>query len=173
MELAATAKDKIEHALNAEGRSAGHVATGLAVCASAVILTALLSARQTPRQVDNAPMPLTEERPSAAKALWPALFSLTTLAALRIWNAPPSRERSRALGLWAALQGLNAIFMAIGPRTKAGGMVAALSTAAMTAAYAQAAVRVDAKTAGMVTPPVWANLASLFTPRNAAVRTVH
>jgi len=172
MELADTAKDKFEDALNAEGRSLGHVAAGVLVCVSAVALTAILSARQSPRQIDNAPIPLTEERPSAAKALWPALFSLTTLAALRIWNAPPSPQRNRALGLWAGLQGLNAIFMAIGPRTRAGGTAAALSTAAMTAAYAQAAARVDAKTAGMVTPPVWANLASLFTPRDA-VRTVH
>jgi benzodiazapine receptor len=172
MELATTAKDKIEDALNAEGRSFRHVATGILVCVSAVALTAILSARQTPQQTDNAPIPLTEQRPSAAKALWPALFSLTTLAALRIWNAPPSPARNRALGLWAGLQGVNAIWMALGPRSKAGGTAAALSTAAMTAAYAQAAARVDAKTAGMVTPPVWANLASLFTPRDP-LRTVH
>lgn len=68
------------------------------------------------------------------KAIWPSLFSATTLAALRVWNAPASRERTRARGFWGVLQASNLLFSALKPRSQSGQVTAALATAGLTAA---------------------------------------
>jgi tryptophan-rich sensory protein len=103
------------------------------------------------------------------RAVWPALFSVTSLAALRVWNAPDSPDRNRALGLWAGLQGLSMLWMAWAPRDRTTQIVAAVSTAGLTAAYAHQAAYVDRKAAGLIAPTGFAGLSALIAkPAHAA-----
>ena len=150
--------DKIEEALNAEGRSKSHVALGLLICLGCVGATAAIAAS---RPQPPAPGARVEKKSSSLRAIWPALFSVTTLAAVRVWNAPSSPQRTRALGLWGGLQGLNVLWMILGPRDKVTRIVAGLSTAGMTALYARAASDVDAKAASLVAPAIGGSLAAL------------
>lgn len=165
------AQDKVEETLNAEGRSATHVAVGLLICAAAVGATAAIAVVRPQPAAPGAPP---ERRSSPMRAVWPALFSVTTLAAIRVWNAPSSPERTRALAAWGGLQGLNALWMALRPRDRPTQIAAALTTAGMTALYARAASRVDKKAAGMVAPAGWMSLAGVFGARpHAEPATLH
>ena len=150
-------KDAAEQALNAEGRSLGHVSTGLIIALGAVAATALVAAAR-PQPVAPGAEP---SRHPFARALWPALFSATTLAAVRIWNAPHSPARTRALWAWGGLQGLNLAWMGIRPRNKPMQIAAAGSVALATIAYTRAAAHVDQKAAGIVAPTGFAGLAAV------------
>lgn len=162
MSLLDKAQDKVEETLNAEGRSASHVALGLLICVAAVGATAAIAAL---RPQPAAPGATPERRSSPMRAVWPALFSVTTLAAIRVWNAPSSAARTRALGVWGGLQAVNALWMALRPRDRPTQIAAALTTAAMTALYARFAARVDPKAAGLVAPTGWMSLAGLLSAR--------
>jgi len=157
MPLADKAQDKLTETLNAEGRSVAHVATGAAVCAVLIAITATLSiVRAQP------PAPGAEpSRHPLRRAIWPSLFSVTTLAAMRVWNAPPSRERRQALGLWAVLQASNIALTLWRPQRRNGQLAAAVTTAGLTAAYAHAASYVDQKAATMTAPTGFAGLAAV------------
>lgn len=158
MSLAARVEDKVEEALNAEGRDRQHVLLGVLLCAGAVALTVgIAAARPQPMAPGAKPT-----RHPAMNALWPALFSATSLAALRVWNAPSGPRRTRALALWGGLQALNAVWMIWRPRDKPTQVAAAVSTAALTAVYAHAAAYVDEKAAGMVAPTGFAGLSALI-----------
>lgn len=162
MTIADKVEDKLTEALNAEGRSARHVALGLLVALGAVGATAAIAAVKPQPAVPGGPR---QPRASLGRAIWPALFSVTTLAAIRVWNAPSSPARTRALTFWGALQGVNALWMVLCPRDRVTQTVAALSTAGMTGLYAKAAADVDQKAASMVGPAGWASLGGAFTPR--------
>lgn len=164
------AQDKVEETLNAEGRSVRHVALGLLICAAAIGATTAIAAVRPQPTAPGAPP---ERRSSPMRAVWPALFSVTTLAAIRVWNAPSSPARTRALGVWGGLQGLNALWMALRPRDRPTQIAAALTTAGMTALYARTAARVDQKAAGMVAPTGWMSLAGLFAARPQTSATLH
>ena len=170
MELAERAQDKIQEAINAEGRSGRHVALGLLLCAGAVGLTAVIAAVKPQPVAPGAPR---QPRASLGRAIWPALFSVTTIAALRVWNAPSSPARTRALSLWGGLQGLNALWMLLRPKDRLTQVVATISTVALTTIYARAASDVDAKAADMVAPAGWAGLAGLFAKKPAPAVTLH
>lgn len=157
MSLADHAQDKLTERLNAEGRSAGHVAAGVAICAALIGVTAAASIlRPQPAAPGAKP-----SRHPLVRAIWPSLFSVTTLAALRVWNAPSSPERRRALGLWSVLQASNLVMTLWRPARRSEQVVAAATTAALTAAYAHAAGYVDEKAANMTAPTGFAGLASL------------
>jgi tryptophan-rich sensory protein len=170
MSLADEVEDKVQDALNAEGRSASHVALGALLCLGAVAATAVIASVKPQPVAPGAPR---EPRSSLSRAIWPALFSVTTLAALRLWNAPPSPARTRALGLWGALQGLNAVWMLIAPRDKPRQIAAGLSTAALTLLYARTASEVDERAANLVGPAGWASLAGLFAKKQPYAETLH
>lgn len=158
MTLASAANEKIAEAINAEHRSLGHVAIGAGVCLALIAVTAALS-------VSGRQAPAPGAKPSRhplVKAIWPSLFSVTTLAALRVWNAPASRERARALGFWGVLQASNLLFSALKPRSQSGQVTAALATAGLTAAYAHAASYVDPKAAALSAPTGFAGLSSVI-----------
>lgn len=106
MTQASTANDKLAEAINAEHRSFGHVATGAGICIALIAVTAALSisGRQAP-----APGAKPARHP-LVKAIRPSLFSVTTWPRLRVWNAPASRGRTRALGFWGVLQASNLLF---------------------------------------------------------------
>lgn len=157
MSIADHAQDKLTESLNAEGRSASHVAIGVAICAALIGVTAAASVvRPQPAAPGAEP-----SRHPLVRAIWPSLFSVTTLAALRVWNAPSSPERRRALGLWSVLQASNLVMTLWRPTRRSEQVVAAATTAALTAAYAHAAAYVDEKAANMTAPTGFAGLASL------------
>lgn len=158
MNVAAKARGFARDSLNAKGRSTGHVATGLVICVAAIAATGALATLK-PQPV--APGAKPARRP-LVKAVWPAIFSATTLAAVRIWNAPASPQRTRTLSLWAALQGLNGVWMLLAPRDRRLQILAAVSTAGLTAAYAHAAADIDQKAAGIVAPTGFAGISALI-----------
>jgi tryptophan-rich sensory protein len=95
--------------------------------------------------------------------VWPPLFLALTMSGLRIWNAPNSPARAQALTLWGVIQGLNALWMALGPRRLASQLATAIATLGAAAVYLWRAGRVDAPAAGIATPYVgWISFANLL-----------
>lgn len=171
MALLDTAHDKAEDFLNSKGRGAGHVAAGAALCLGAAVVTALIAWKRSPthanprlqRQFDRLDKSALEPPKSAYSVLWPALFSVMSLSALRIWNAPSGPERTKALSLWGGLQGLNALWMYLSPSHRLAQMAAAVSTFVVTMVYARAAEQVDEKSAKLVAPYAgWVSFANLL-----------
>lgn len=163
MDLLDKAQDTIEDTLNAEGRSAAHVALGVAVCLGAVAVSALLAHQSEPSEFQKDVKRHTDASGKGLSQIWPALFSITTLAALRVWNAPSSPERTRALTLWGASQALNAAWTAASPKNRGLQILGGLATAVITAAYAREARKVDVRAGGMATPMAGMALGNLIT----------
>ena len=160
--------------LRAPGRQAGgreraarHVAAGVALTAGAVAISALIARRDGPGG-DALSRPPAFQRPKAVFGMvWPPLFMALTLSGLRLWNAPASRARTRALSLWTALQGLNALWMSFGPRRLGGSqLTTAVATVGTACAYAVEARKVDAPASSLAAPYVgWLGLANILTGR--------
>lgn len=153
MDLVHKARAQVGRELNAQDRSANHVALGVALCVALAGGTAVLAARQAARAqtVDDGSAPGSDAR-AMLTALLPAVFSMTSLSALRVWNAPDSRARVEALSLWGLSQALNAALVWLSPRRQSAQIAAVLSAAGLTALYARAARKVDARAATLVTP---------------------
>jgi translocator protein len=157
MGLVDTAQDKIEDQLNSHGRGVAHVALGVAVCAAIAGGTALLAIKRAPpaapvEKITAADGATVKPSKQTLSLLLPALFSLSSLSALRIWNAPSSSRRTRALALWGVMQGVNAALVWLAPKRRSAQLAGALATAGVTAAYSETAKRIDPKAAGMVAP---------------------
>lgn len=142
--------------LNAEGRNPGHVllgvglTVGFALAATVFATRALGPTRDRPHD-DHAPV---TERPRGPLSLiLPAVFSVTTLSAVRVWNAPHTRERTVAMTLWAGAQALNAVWIALRPAGRGLQIAAAMTTAGMAAAFAHEARKIDTR-AGMLASPL-------------------
>lgn len=143
------AREVAEDLLNSEGRSSRHVTAGLLVTAGFALAASALATRA----VRPGRGPAITERPRGTLGLvLPAVFSATTLSALRVWNAPSTRDRSSALRLWGAAQALNALWLAARPRSLAGQIMAAMTTAGMAAAFANRARRIDERTGKLAAP---------------------
>ncbi len=156
---------EVSEQLNADGKDPAHVVMGLAICLGAVATVTLLGNRHGRQPAAPGAAP---SRSPLAKLIWPAIASTGTIAALRVWNAPDGPERGRALALWGATQALGLFWMQRRPERLAGQLVAALSTAAVTALYARAALAVDEKAARLIAPTSFAGLSSLVAqPRPA------
>lgn len=142
--------------LNSEGRSLGHVVLGAAVTAGfALLATALATRAIKPRPAalhahDDGP--ITERPRGALSLILPAVFSATTLSALRVWNAPDLPGRNRTLGLWALAQGVNALWLAARPSSLRGQMAAAMTSAGLAAAFAHQARTLDVGAGKMAAP---------------------
>jgi tryptophan-rich sensory protein len=133
--------------MNAGRHPAAHVALGLALAAGAIITAHLVSRRHVAAPdamemdydpLDHAPL---KPPPALLGVLWPPAFMALTLSGLRIWNAPPSQQRSRALTLWGLAQAFNALWMALGPRRLGGKITTAIATIGASGAYAWEAHR--------------------------------
>ena len=86
--------------------------------------------------------------------VWTALYALMAGSAARVYQAPPSRERSRALKLWGAQLALNAawsviFFGARRPKLAAAEIAVLLATIA---AYIHQARSVDRRASVMMAP---------------------
>ena len=144
---------------NSAGRSGQHILTGLALAGAAVAVSAAVAAltKPTPKYYEaysdyEDPTPV-EPEPSRTifSMLWPPLFLALTLSGVRIWNAPESGSRTRALGLWSSVQVLNALRMSLSPRSRRGLEIASVGVAA---AYLFRARKVDPLAANLVAPSV-------------------
>lgn len=141
--------------LNAEGREPGHVALGLLVTVGfALAATAFASrtVRPRPRYLAEDDAPITERPRGPLSLILPAVFSVTTLSAVRVWNAPPARERTVAMSLWAGAQALNAVWIAMRPASRAMQIAAAMSSAGLAAAFAHEARKLDARAGKLAAP---------------------
>ncbi len=152
------ALDTASEFLNAQDRNPGHVALGLAVTVGFALGSALLARnvieprRRSQRQAMRHEGPVTERPQGSLGLLLPALFSATTLSALRVWNAPSRKERTTALSLWAVAQMVNAGLIALRPAGRVGQIAAAMTTAGLAAAFAHEARRVDVGSGKLAAP---------------------
>ena len=149
--------DRATELLNSEGRSAGHVAAGIVVTVGfALLATAIASSslkpKRTIRHLRDRAAPVMEKPRGAFSLVLPAVFSATTLSAVRVWNAPASRERSLAMGLWFAAQTVNAIWQGLRPASMRSQIAAAMSSAGLAAAFAFEARKLDTP-AGKIAAP--------------------
>ena len=171
------AQDSATSFLNAEGRGAGHVALGVAVTVG-FALAATIFARQTirphPQTLADDDAPITERPRGPLSLILPAVFSVTTLSAVRVWNAPRARERNLAMGLWAAAQALNAVWIALRPASRGLQIAAAMSSAGLAAAFAHEARKLDAR-AGKLAAPTGGSvaMANIVQKQADARPTVH
>jgi translocator protein len=155
------ARDAATGFLNAEGRDASHVLLGLAVTvgfALAATAFASRSVRPDPRRLSSDDAPITERPRGSLSFILPAVFSATTLSAVRVWNAPRARERTMAMALWAGAQALNAVWIAMRPAGRGMQIAAAMSSAGLAAAFAHEARKLDAR-AGKLAAPVGGQVA--------------
>lgn len=149
------AQDAAASFLNAEERDAAHVAVGIAVTvgfALAAMLFASRTIRPRPRPLADDDAPITERPRGPLSLILPAVFSVTTLSAMRVWNAPARPERTTAMGLWAAAQALNAVWIALRPSSRGLQIAAAMSSAGMAAAFAHEARKLDERAGKLASP---------------------
>jgi benzodiazapine receptor len=170
--MLAVLRNTAEAAVNGKGRSASHIATGAALVTGAVALSAIIAATHAPTPAnprikadyDKLKQPSFKPPEKTFAAVWPPMFLLLTVSGLRIWNAPSSPERSRALGLWGAVQGLNALWMALGSNRLPAQTATAVVTLGTSVAYAHEAAKVDKLSSELVTPFLgWITFANLLT----------
>ena len=150
-------QEQAQGLLNAEGRSSVHVATGIVLTVGfALLATAIASGSLKPKRTvkhlrDRAGL-VTEKPQGAFSLILPAVFSATTLSAVRVWNAPTSRERSLAMGLWFAAQTVNAVWLGLRPSSMRSQIAAAMSSAGLAAAFAFEARKLDEDAGKMAAP---------------------
>ena len=150
-------RDIAEHVLNAEDRDGRRVALGLAAVIGIGLIGALAATRggqavDRRRLARGGDAEVVQAPKGLSSAAMPLILSVSTLSALRVWNAPSGAGRTRALGLWTGLQVLNALAMALHPRRFGQQMAAALLTAGLTTAYAHEAGKVDTRAGGIAFP---------------------
>ena len=176
----------IDEIANSRGRTTGHLLTGVAITAGAVLTSALISGLSAPtranpkarRAYDRLEKPEFRPPSKAFSLVWPPLFLALTISGLRVWNAPGSRARTQALTLWGAAQALNAAWMALGPGRLGGQLATAVASLGTSLAYAWRARKVDPPAAGLVAPYLgWIGFANVLTEelwrRNAPKPTIH
>ena len=171
------ARDAATDFLNAEGRHPGHVALGLLLTVGFALAATAFASRTVsprPRQLADDDAPITERPRGPLSLILPAVFSVTTLSAVRVWNAPPARERTVAMTLWAGAQALNAVWIALRPASRAMPIAAAMSSAGLAAAFAHEARKLDAR-AGKLAAPSGAGvaMANMVQGRREHQPTVH
>lgn len=149
------------------GEAIRHIMVGLGLTVGAVALADLAARMHGPKPLNpevrsdpETPEPSASKPPAKVFALiWPSLLMSLTLSGLRVWSAPRSAARTQALTLWGAVQALNAVWMALGPKRLGGRLAAVIACLGAAGAYVWRAKRVEAPTAGMVSPYVgWIGL---------------
>jgi tryptophan-rich sensory protein len=134
---------------------------------------ALLGARSTKggrsRWYRKLRKPAFQPPPEVFAPVWTVLYGLIAYSGYRVYRQPPSPERTRALALWAAQLGMNAIwtplfFGKLGgkhhPRAALGDVVALTGAVA---AYAATARKVDWVASAAVAPYLaWSSFATLL-----------
>ena len=161
----------VDSLANSRGRSTQHILIGVGLTVGAVAISALVAKLNAAPEddyeaysdYDVEPAPLEPPRSKVFATLWPPLFMALTLSGLRVWNAPKSAARTQALTLWGAVQGLNVVWMALGPKRLGGQLAAAIASTGTACAYVWRARQVDGPSADLVAPYVgWIGFANLI-----------
>lgn len=153
-----TARDQAADFLNAEGRDWTHVALGVALTAGFALAATTAASkliRPQPRhalQPLGGDAPITERPRGPISLILPAMFSATTLSAVRVWNAPARPERRTAMALWVAAQAVSAIWLAVRPTRLTTQILAATSSAGLAAAFAHEARKLDPGAGKLASP---------------------
>ena len=153
-----TARDQAADFLNAEGRDWTHVALGLALTAGFALAATTAASKLIRPQPHRALQPLggdapiTERPRGPISLILPAMFSATTLSAVRVWNAPARPERRTAMALWVAAQAVSAIWLAVRPTRLTTQILAATSSAGLAAAFAHEARKLDPGAGKLASP---------------------
>ncbi len=150
------ARDAATDFLNADGRDPRHVAVGVVLTVGFALAATVFATRTlapTRDRPGDGHAPVTERPRGPLSLILPAVFSVTTLSAVRVWNAPHARERTVAMSLWAAAQALNAVWIALRPAGRAMQIAAAMSSAGLAAAFAHEARKIDTR-AGQLASPI-------------------
>lgn len=153
-----TARDQAAGFLNAEGRNWAHVALGVALTAGFALAATTAASkliRPQPRralQPVGGDAPITERPRGPISLILPAMFSATTLSAVRVWNAPARPERRTAMALWLAAQTVSAVWLAVRPTRLATQVLAAMSSAGLAAAFAHEARKLDPAAGKLASP---------------------
>lgn len=149
-----------------------HVAMGLALAGGAVLASVLVAHAHREDQIfdqydgEYAELVTPSFKPKRAifSLIWPPMMMAMTLSGLRVWNAPPSPQRTRALTLWSLVQGFNTVWMAAGTKRLGGQVTASVASLAAGSAYALTARRVEAPASSLAGPYLgWMGLANLIT----------
>jgi len=98
--------------------------------------------------------PAGQPPPQVFGPVWTTLYALMSWSAFRIFRAPPSPERTRALRIWWTQLALNGTWSPLffGARRTRWALVDLVGTAAATVAYIRAAGRVDRLAARLMAP---------------------
>ncbi|MNH48625.1 hypothetical protein D3C73_01750 [compost metagenome] len=153
-----TARDQAADFLNAEGRNWTHVALGVALTAGFALAATTAASkliRPQPRralQPLGGDAPITERPRGPISLILPAMFSATTLSAVRVWNAPARPERRTAMTLWIAAQAVSAVWLAVRPTRLTTQIAAAMSSAGLAAAFAHEARKLDPAAGKLASP---------------------
>lgn len=130
-----------------------------------------IGARATQRSVDSDWYRLALKKPpfqppkQAFAPVWTGLYALIAGSGARVYNAPPSPERTRALALWGTQLALNAGWSAIffGARKPKWALAEIGVLLATIGAYMHQAHKVDRAAAMMVAPYMgWTAFAALL-----------
>ena len=153
-----TARDQAADFLNAEGRDWTHVALGLALTAGFALAATTAASKLISPQPRRALQPLgsgapiTERPRGPISLILPAMFSATTLSAVRVWNAPARPARRSAMALWLAAQAVSAVWLAVRPTRLTTQVLAAMSSAGLAAAFAHEARKLDPGAGKLASP---------------------
>ena len=167
--------------LNADGRSPVHVAVGIAATVGFALLATALATRTIgphpaiSSKVKGGAAPITERPRGAFSLILPAVFSATTLSAVRVWNAPSNATRTNAMVLWTGAQAINALWIALRPASRGLQIAAAMTSAGLAAAFAHEARKLDTTAGKMASPTGGGVRMANFLQRKTAPRdaTVH
>ena len=103
--------------------------------------------------------------------VWTGLYALVAASGYRVWKAPSSPARTRALALWGTQIGLNAAwsYLFFGRHDAKGALIDIGLLSTSIAAYTHAAAEVDPAATWMMAPyRGWVGFATLLNSRIAA-----
>lgn len=148
------ARDAALDLVNADRDEIGHVVLGVVVTAGFALAATFLANKALQPRLDirSGARPVTERPRGAMSMIVPAVFSATSLSAVRVWNGPKSKHRTGTLALWAATQVVNAIWLAARPAGRGFQIAAAMASAGMAAAFAHEARKLDEGAGKMASP---------------------
>jgi tryptophan-rich sensory protein len=176
-ELLDDARDAAGDFLNANERDLGHVVLGVALTlgfALAATALARTTIRPRPEHLAEDDAPITERPRGPLSLILPAVFSATTLSAVRVWNAPRAPERTVAMTLWAGAQALNAVWIALRPTSRSLQIAAAMSSAGLAAAFAHEARKLDNRAGKLAAPTgMGTSIANMLQGKTEHRATVH
>ncbi|MET0591107.1 MAG: TspO/MBR family protein, partial [Polyangiaceae bacterium] len=86
--------------------------------------------------------------------VWTALYGLIATSGYRVWKAPPSKERTRALALWGTQLALNTAWSPLffGLRNKRAALVDLAALLGVVGTYTETTRKVDKPAATMMAP---------------------